>query len=76
MCRFLRTWRCLYVPPPAALTARAADFIVLWNSEDLTREQLLLVRDRITGYRGYRNIAAEELPPGSADDDVLVFARK
>ncbi len=67
---------CLYVPPPAALTARAADFIVLWNSEDLTREQLLLVRDRITGYRGYRNIAAEELPPGSADDDVLVFARK
>ena len=52
---------CLLVPPPGALASRTADFVVLWNSENLSREQLRQVQERVTGYCGYRRV-----PPGGA----------
>lgn len=67
---------CLLVPPPGPLVARTADFVVLWNSENLTREQLRQVEERMTAYCGYCRVPPAALPPGDDDDQVMVFARK
>ncbi len=66
---------CLLMPPPNALAGRTADFLVLWNSDDLTREQLSLVQDRVTRYCGYRRVPPGELPVGAGEDEVMVFSR-
>jgi hypothetical protein len=67
---------CLLVPPPAVLARREADFLVLWNSEDLKREQLKLIEQRITGYYGYRRIPPSQLPPGEGENEVMLFSKK
>jgi hypothetical protein len=67
---------CLLVPPPGALSTRAADFVVLWNSEYLNRQQLRQIQERVTTYCGYHRVPPGDLPPGENDDEVMVFSRK
>jgi hypothetical protein len=64
---------CLLVPPPDVLEKRTADFLVLWNSEDLKRDQLALIEDRITIYGGYRRVSPSELP--AVGNEVMLFER-
>jgi len=65
---------CLLVPPPEVVSRRAADYLVLWNSEDLKREHLTLIEERIAGAGGYRRVPAGELPAG--ENDVMLFERQ
>ena len=65
---------CLMVPPPDVVATRAADFLVLWNSDDLKREQLALIEQRIAGYGGYQRVSTDELPAG--ENDVMLFERR
>ena len=62
------------VPPPDLVARRAADFVVLWNSEDLKREQLALIEDRLAGYGGYRRVPPGELPAGG--NEVMLFEKR
>jgi hypothetical protein len=64
---------CLLVPMPVALTQRRADVVMLWNEENIAREHLAIIEQRITGYCGYRRIDAQELPAGK--DELMVFVR-
>ncbi len=65
---------CLMVPPPDVVVRRTADFLVLWNSEDLKREQLALVEQRIADYGGYRRVPPSELPADA--NAVMLFERR
>jgi hypothetical protein len=65
---------CLIVPPPDVLAERQADFVILWNSEDLKRDQLALIEQRITAYYGYRRIAPGQLPAG--ESELMLFAKR
>jgi 4-amino-4-deoxy-L-arabinose transferase-like glycosyltransferase len=65
---------CLMVPPPDIVARRAADFLVLWNSEDMKREQLALIEQRIAGYGGYRRVPPPVLPAG--ENAVMLFERR
>jgi 4-amino-4-deoxy-L-arabinose transferase-like glycosyltransferase len=64
---------CLLVPPPEIVARRAADFLVLWNTEDLKPDQLALIEQRIAYYGCYRRVPPGELPTGDA---VMLFERK
>jgi hypothetical protein len=65
---------CLLVPMPAALAERRSDVIVLWNDDNnIAREHLATVAQRITGYCGYRRVDPNDLPVG--EEDVMVFLR-
>jgi hypothetical protein len=63
---------CLLVPMPAALTQQKADVVVLWNDENIARECLAAIEQRITGDCGYRRVDAKELPAGENELMVLV----
>jgi hypothetical protein len=64
---------CLIVPLPAAITARKADVILLWNEENIAVEYLGMIEERIT-YYGYSRIAASEFPVG--ENELMVFVKR
>ena len=65
---------CLIVPMPPVLVRHKADFVVLWNLENLKHEHMALLEQRISDYCGYRRVRPQGVPVG--EDELLVFEKK